>query len=127
MYHLHAILCHKGTLNRGHYYSFIRVGGQKQRNGDEEEEEKGEDEGADDAVKDDFDDRTWVKFNDTAVVPTFKHIAIGTGQGGYNTSYKCEVDEESEEDLMTEITAIMQEDDNEDLGLQDRLSADIGE
>ena len=28
LYHLHAILCHSGSLNRGHYYSFIKVGRQ---------------------------------------------------------------------------------------------------
>ena len=36
-----------------------------------------------------FDDGSWVKFNDQIVVPTFKHVAIGTGQGGYTTSYRC--------------------------------------
>ena len=64
-------------------------------------------------------------------MPTFKHIAIGTGQGGYNTSYKCQIDDESDEateqEMMTEIAYLMPQDDGEDLGLQDRLSADIGE
>ena len=61
-------------------------------------------------------------------MPTFKHIAIGTGQGGYNTSYKCEVDDESEEFTEQEIASFMPDaDEGEGLGLQDRLSADIGE
>ena len=49
-----------------------------------------------------FDDGTWVKFNDQTVVPTFKHVAIGTGRGGYNTSYKVEMDcsdDENDEDF----------------------------
>ena len=120
MYHLHAILCHKGTLNRGHYYSFIRVGQKKQEDHKDERE-------ADYDAKDGFDDRTWVKFNDTAVVPTFKHIAIGTGQGGYNTSYKCYADDDDSEEITEQEIASLMPDEGEDLGLQDRLSADIGE
>jgi len=76
MYHLHAILCHRGSLNRGHYFSFVRVGIAK--NGR-------------------FDDGTWVKFNDQTVVPSFKHVAIGTGQGGYNTTYRCELNNGEED------------------------------
>ena len=81
LYHLHGILCHYGTLNRGHYFSFLRVG---EKSGDQ-------------AEFDGFDDGQWIRFNDTCVVPTFKHVAISTGQGGYNTSYKCEF-EKSDQD-----------------------------
>jgi len=31
-------------------------------------------------------------------VPTFKHVAIVTGQGGYNTTYKCEIEEQDDEE-----------------------------
>ena len=68
-YQLHAILCHTGSLNRGHYFSYIRCG-EADKNGTL------------------FDDKTWVKFNDQVVIPAFKHQAFGTGQGGYNYSYR---------------------------------------
>ena len=92
MYELHAILCHNGSLNRGHYFSFIRVGKPDQtsefKDGDSYERQQ---------KVPSFDDGTWVKFNDQTVVPTFKHVAIGTGRGGYNTSYKVEMDASDDE------------------------------
>ena len=53
MYHLHAILCHSGTLNRGHYFSFLRVGSKSE-----------EPEVAEIDPEAEFDDGSWVKFND---------------------------------------------------------------
>lgn len=73
LYQLHAILCHSGTLHNGHYYSFLKVGQPESSH------------------EDCFDDGTWIKFNDQNVVPAFEHVAMGTGQGGYNTTYKCEI------------------------------------
>ena len=35
--------------------------------------------------------------DDQTVVPTFKHVAMTTGQGGYNTFYSCELNEDEEE------------------------------
>ena len=61
-------MCHSGTLNRGHYYSFLRVGGKSE-----------EPEVAEIDPEAEFDDGSWVKFNDQTVCPTFKHVAIGTG------------------------------------------------
>ena len=61
IYKLHAILCHSGTLNAGHYFCFIKVG-------------KPSSDG-----KVNFEDGTWVKFNDMNVTKALKHVAIGTG------------------------------------------------
>lgn len=90
LYELHAILCHSGTLNRGHYFSYIRVGGggQDERENPEagsaladgEADAEGKYEWPDSVgVERGFDDGTWVKFNDQVVVPAFKHVAIGAG------------------------------------------------
>ena len=61
VYKLHAILCHSGTLNSGHYFCYIKAGPQNP------------------SSPLDFDDGTWVKFNDQNVTRTFRHVAIGTG------------------------------------------------
>ena len=39
-------------------------------------------------------------------MPAFKHVAIGTGQGGYNYSYRCELNDEddSEDNIQDEET-----------------------
>jgi len=47
IYHLHAILCHSGSLNQGHYFSFLKVGKPKVNQ-----------------EQFSYDDGTWVKFND---------------------------------------------------------------
>ena len=74
-YHLHAILCHTGSLNRGHYFSYIRCGE------------------ADKETTNRHDDSTWIKFNDQVVIPAMKHQAFGTGQGGYIFSYNLEMNQ----------------------------------
>lgn len=53
-YHLHSILVHRGTLDYGHYYSFIRPS----------------------------TDEQWYEFNDERVTPVTKHYALKQGQGG---------------------------------------------
>lgn len=53
-YHLHSILIHKGTVDFGHYYSFIRPH---------------------------LDDR-WYEFNDTMVFEVTKNQAFRQGIGG---------------------------------------------
>ena len=68
IYLLHAILCHSGTLNSGHYFCYIK-----------------ENNTADSGNA--FDDGNWVKYNDQNVSRVFKHLAFANGQGGYNTSY----------------------------------------
>ena len=39
-----------------------------------------------------FDDDSWVKYNDDTVTPAFHHVAMTTGQGGYQSSYTLEYD-----------------------------------
>jgi ubiquitin carboxyl-terminal hydrolase 7 len=56
-YHLHSILIHKGTLNYGHYYAFIRPN---------------------------LDDR-WFQFNDSIVTEVTKEFAISQGVGGFRS------------------------------------------
>ena len=113
LYHLHAILCHSGSLHRGHYYSFLRVGKPQETL---------------DTTGKCFDDGSWIKFNDQNVVPTFRHVAIGTGQGGYNTTYKCyhdDPDDSEEEENNKEAqkaTKSKPKPDTEMLDLQDLLS-----
>ena len=53
-YHLHSILVHRGTLDYGHYYAFIRPH---------------------------IDDR-WYQFNDAMVTQNTKAFAFRQGQGG---------------------------------------------
>lgn len=53
-YHLHSILVHRGNMDSGHYYAFIRPG---------------------------MDDR-WFEFNDENVREVTKHHAFGQGIGG---------------------------------------------
>ena len=59
-YHLHAILCHSGTLNSGHYFCYI-----KERIPSDPDNP--------------YDDGSWVKYNDMTVSKVFKHIALGQG------------------------------------------------
>ena len=92
-----------------------------------------------------YDDGSWVKFNDQTVCPTYKHVAIGTGQGGYSTSYKyCKTvhgdsgnnsDQEDEKAINEnnmeseseqKLTCKNGKKENDGLGLQDLLS-DIDE
>ena len=58
-YRLHAILCHNGTLNSGHYFCYLRVGSGESGDG--------------------FDDKRWIKFNDQSVSRVFKHQALAMG------------------------------------------------
>ena len=57
-------------------------------------------------------------------MPTFKHVAIGTGQGGYNTTYKCEIEEQDDEEPEkdTDNSPTVKKEDNLMLGIQDLLS-----
>ena len=59
VYHLHAILVHRGGIGSGHYYAFIRPN---------------------------LEDK-WFDFNDSAVTPVMKSTAISTGSGGYETVF----------------------------------------
>ena len=74
-YHLHAILCHSGSLNSGHYFCYIRQ----------------YDEGL--LTTNPVDNSKWFKFSDTHVKRVFKHTAIVTGCGGYNTKYEFGYDD----------------------------------
>ena len=53
-YHLHSILIHRGTLDYGHYYAYIRPN---------------------------LDER-WFEFNDTKVHEVSKNFAMRQGYGG---------------------------------------------
>ena len=54
MYALHAILCHNGTLDSGHYFCYLRVGsGMKFLK--------------EDSVHNLYDDGRWLKFDDNSV------------------------------------------------------------
>ena len=79
LYHLHAILCHSGTLNSGHYFCYIKESSSSESGNP-------------------FDDGRWVKYNDQNVNRVFKHLAFATGQGGYNTTYSFDWESDSEED-----------------------------
>ena len=83
LYHLHAILCHSGTLNSGHYFCYIK-----------------ENNPAD--CGNAYDDGNWIKYNDQNVSRVFKHLAFANGQGGYNTSYMYDWDVESESEPQDE-------------------------
>ena len=50
-YRLHAILCHNGTLNSGHYFCFLRVNNGGANSHDYNNNLT-------------FDDNSWLKFND---------------------------------------------------------------
>ena len=91
MYELHAILCHQGSLHQGHYFCFIKNRHQSAKNGDNgKNDERMEVDSIDADLL--FDDDSWVKYNDEIVTPAFHHVAMTTGQGGYQSSYTLEYD-----------------------------------
>ena len=59
-YHLHSILVHRGTINAGHYYAFI---------------------------KPTMEDK-WYEFNDSKVQEVTKDYAFGQGIGGNLTQFE---------------------------------------
>ncbi len=60
MYHLHAILVHRGGLGAGHYYAFIRPDLSEQ----------------------------WYEFNDSNVTPVARSTAFSIGCGGSETFFE---------------------------------------
>jgi ubiquitin C-terminal hydrolase len=62
-YHLYSILVHRGTLDYGHYYSFIRPN---------------------------ITDERWFMFNDSEVSEVTKSFAFKQGSGGQNMAFDFE-------------------------------------
>ena len=60
LYHLHSILIHRGTLEDGHYFAFIRPSLEDQ----------------------------WFEFNDNMVTPIVKTTALSIGSGGFDSLFE---------------------------------------